>query len=59
MYIYVHVFHNSRFSDYSHVLEVSVVDHKGHTIQLVIIAIKYIEMKEFHPHFPIKMRCNR
>ena len=34
------VCHNSRFSDHSHVLLSSVVDHKGHTIQLVIIAIQ-------------------
>ena len=33
-----HVCHNSRFSDHSHVLLSSVVDHKGHTIPLVITA---------------------
>ena len=31
---------NSRFSDYPHVLQGSVVDHEGHTIQLGIIAIQ-------------------
>ena len=48
-----------RFSDYSHVLRSSVVDHKGHTIQLVIIAIQsslYWYENSF-TYISCKMRC--
>ena len=48
--IHKHVCHNSRFSDYLHVLKVSVVDHEGHSIHLKIVEVISFQCFYLHQH---------